>query len=159
LAFSSSVQRLAEHPVRVVGWSLDLGRDMRVALDEDAYRLCEALDEALAVAGEPPPPEPPPVALIWRDGGRTVRLVVLRSPGPADAQLEGVGGRRVRVEQAPRVITLIAQGWAARPESGWGLQAWGGGPNTLALLSVSSDDEGDGAWARRIVRSLRFAAR
>lgn len=153
------MQRLAEHPVRVVGWSLDLGRGMRVALDEDAYRLCEALDAALAVAGEPPPPEPPPVALIWHDGDRTVRLIVLRSAGSADVQLEGITGRRVRIEQAPRVITLIAQSWVARPDTGWGLHAWGGGPDTLALLSVTSAEEGDGAWARRIVRSLRFDTR
>lgn len=152
------MQRVAEHPVRVIGWSLDLGRPMQVALDEETYRLCEALDAALAVAGEEPPPEPPPVALVWRDGTRAVRLIVLRSEGPAGVQLEGITGRRIRVEHTPDVVTLISQSWAARAEGGWALRAWGGGPDTLALLSVASEDEGDGAWARRVVRSLRFRA-
>jgi len=142
--------------VRVVGWTLDLARPMRVALDEAAYELCEALDAALAVAGEPPPPEPPPVALVWRDGARLVRVIVLRSPGAAAAQLEGLSGRRIRVARDPVAITLMSQSWARHPEAGWTLRAWGGGPDTLALLTVVSAYEGDGPWARAVVRSLRF---
>ncbi len=150
------MRNVTEHEVRVVGWTLDLARPMQVALDEDAYRLCESLDAALAVTGEPPPPEPPPVALVWHDAARHVRIVVLRTAGPAAVQLEGLTGRRIRVEQDPVVITLMSQSWARHAEAGWTLRAWGGAPDTLALLTVSSTQEGDGPWARNVVRSLRF---
>ncbi len=150
------MRNATEHEVRVVGWTLDLARPMQVALDEDAYRLCESLDAALAVTGEPPPPEPPPVALVWRDAARSVRVVVLRSPGPPLVQLEGLTGRRIRVEQDPVVITLMSQSWARHPGTGWTLRAWGAATDTLALLTVASTQEGDGPWARDVVRSLRF---
>jgi hypothetical protein len=156
------MREIAEHRGTVAGWTLDLGRPMRAELDEEVHWLFEALDEALALTGEEPEDagEPRPLAVVWRDATSAVRLVVL--PGDdAEEELARSRGRRLRVEQDPFLLTLLTSGWerheqAAAPQ--WILRARGGAPGTLALLFVTSHDEGDGPWARGVARSLRYRA-
>ena len=155
------MQNLAEHGARVVGWALDLARPMRAALDEEVHWLFEALDEALALAGEAPAAaaDPPPIAVVWRDEERSVRLIVLRGEDAPD-ELATAGGRRLRIGRDPAVVTLLTQGWTrvedvAAPT--WSLRARGGAPGTLALLFVASRLEDDASWARGVASSLRYA--